>query len=185
MTTPRLIAKANGLKRYQGRPCINGHIGIRYVRSLECVECRSAKESRRKRIQRQLAGKKIGRPRKHEPFVGPPKPKPSWFVPVTVEEHWISRSKRGSSKRVKLRAELSIGYYKTLIVDTCPLLNVKLTYENFEGRAPDNYATLDKIDPNGGYVEGNVQIVSFRANTLKSNATLEELKMIVKNWTIK
>jgi len=180
MTTPRLIAKANGLKRYQGRPCIHGHSGIRYVRNLDCVDCRNAKESRRSRLKRQLAGKKVGRPRKHPELVGPPKLKKIYFVPSTVEEHWILRSKRGNKR--KQRAELSIEYYKSLIVDTCPYLNLKLTYDNFEGRMPDNYATLDKIDPSKGYVEGNVQIVSFRANTLKSNATLEELKLIVKNW---
>jgi len=181
--TPRLIAIANGLKRYQGRPCIHGHIGIRYVRTRDCVDCRNAKESRRARTKRQLAGKKVGRPRKHPELFGPPKPQKSYFVPVTETDHWILRSKRGNKRRQ--RTELSVDYYKSLIVENCPLLDVKLTYGNFVGRMPDNYATLDKIDPNGGYVEGNVQIVSFRANTLKSNATLEELKMIVKNWTIK
>jgi len=183
MTTPRLIAIASGLKRYQGRPCINGHIGIRYVRNNSCTDCKAIKESIRRKKARLLANKKRGRPRKHEFFVGPPKPKKVLFRAVNESDHWIIRSKRGNKRRQ--RTELSVEYYKTLIVDTCPLLNVKLTYSNFEGRTPDNYATLDKIDPNRGYVEGNVQIVSFRANTLKSNATLEELKMIVKNWTIK
>jgi hypothetical protein len=183
MTTPRLIAKANGLKRYQGQPCIHGHSGIRYVSSHDCVVCRSAIESVRSRKKRLLAGKKVGRPRKYPEFVGPPKFKRTYFKPVTIIDYWIRRNKKGGKK--KLRSDLSIEYYKSLIVDTCPLLGVSLTYDNFKGNAPDNYATLDKIDPNGGYVEGNVQIVSFRANMLKSNATLEELKMIVKNWTTK
>lgn len=181
--TPRLIAIANGLKRYQGRLCIHGHDGIRYVRNRECVHCRNTKESLRSRIKRQLAGKKIGRPRKYPDLIGPPKPKKVYFIPQTEAEHWILRNKRGNKKRE--RSELSIDYYKTLIVDTCPLLSIKLTYENFVGRMPDNYATLDRIDPTKGYIEGNVQIVSFRANTLKSNATLEELQLIVKNWTVK
>ena len=180
MTTPRLIAIANGLKRYQGQPCIHGHIGIRYVRNNGCIHCRAIKESIRRKKARLLANKKRGRPRKHEAFVGPPKPKRIWFKAVTESDHWILRSKRGNKRRQ--RAELSVEYYKSLIVENCPLLDVKLTYGNFVGRMPDNYATLDKIDPNGGYVEGNVHIVSFRANTLKNDATLEELKMIVKNW---
>lgn len=183
INTPRLIAKANGLKRYQGQPCIHGHIGIRLVKNNECIHCKSLSATIRYRANKVPSGKKVGRPRKYPDGIWPTKPKKTYFVPVTVEDHWILRNKRGNKK--KERSQLSIEYYKTLIVDTCPLLGLKLTYENFEGRMPDNYATLDKIDPNGGYVEGNVHIVSFRANTLKSNATLEELKMIINNWIYK
>jgi hypothetical protein len=98
-----------------------------------------------------------------------------------VEDKWIVRSKSCSSIR-KNRRGLSIKYYKTLIVTHCPLLGIKLSYEKFEGNTPSNYATLDRIDSRLGYDEGNVQIISFRANTLKSNATLEELQLLVKNW---
>jgi len=81
------------------------------------------------------------------------------------------------------RTKLSVEYYQSLYVTHCPLLGVELTYENCgQKAAPNNYATLDRIDPTKGYVMGNVQIVSFRANTLKNSATLEELKTIVQNW---
>lgn len=59
---------------------------------------------------------------------------------------------------------------------------MELTYTNFKGAMPRNYATLDKIDPSKGYTVGNVQIISSRANTIKNDASLEELKTIVKNW---
>jgi 5-methylcytosine-specific restriction endonuclease McrA len=36
----RTDAKAQGLKRYLGRPCKVGHSGERYTRSAECCECR-------------------------------------------------------------------------------------------------------------------------------------------------
>lgn len=39
--------------------------------------------------------------------------------------------------------------------------------------------SLDRIDPKKGYVKGNVAIVSFRANRLKMNASLAELKQLV------
>jgi hypothetical protein len=178
--TPRLIAKASGLKKYQGQPCKHGHIGIRLVKNNECAHCKSISNSIRYRNKKGPSNTKRGRPRKYPELEGPAIPKRICFMPETIEDRWIIRNKRGNKR--KLRSELSIEYYKSLIVDTCPLLGVRLTYENFKGNAPSNYATLDRIDPNKGYVEGNVQIVSFRANTLKSNATLEELKMIVKNW---
>lgn len=133
-------------------------------------------------MKRKLAGKKVGRPRKYPELIGPPKPKRFMFRPVTVIDKWIVRSKSGTHVRTKNRKALSIDYYKTLIVTHCPLLGIELSYEKFEGNTPNNYATLDRIDSSMGYEEGNVQIISFRANTLKSNATLEELKLLVKNW---
>jgi len=33
-----------------------------------------------------------------------------------------------------------------------------------------------------GYVKGNVWVISHRANTMKSNADLDEMIMFVENW---
>ena len=177
-TTPRLKAKALGLKRYFGTPCVNGHSGERYTRNNVCVDC----HARGKEIARSKkpAGKR-GRPRKHPEFVGPLKPKRSVFIPVTVEDRWIVRSKNKSQTAVARRA-LSIEHYKSLIVTHCPLLGIELTYAPYTGPTPQNYASLDKIDPAKGYVPGNVQILSFRANSLKADATIEELELLLKNW---
>jgi len=38
--------------------------------------------------------------------------------------------------------------------------------------------TLDRFIPELGYIPGNVDIISHRANALKSNATLEEVQML-------
>jgi hypothetical protein len=175
-TTPRLLAKAQGLKRYIGRPCIHGHSGERHVRNNGCVEC----HSKTKRSTPKYG--KVGRPRKHALFIGPPKPKrrpPT--KPTTEFDFWVRRNRAQRTERT----QLSIEYYQTLFVTHCPLLGLELTYKNCGAKvAPANYATLDKIDPAKGYTKNNVQILSFRANTLKGDATLEELKLIVKNWGI-
>ncbi len=42
-------------------------------------------------------------------------------------------------------------------------------------RAMRNTATLDRIDNDIGYVVGNVAVISYRANTMKNDATLEEI----------
>ena len=49
-------------------------------------------------------------------------------------------------------------------------------------KSHSNSASLDRIDSTKGYIKGNLQIISFRANTVKNNLTLDEMKMIVSNW---
>ena len=63
------------------------------------------------------------------------------------------------------------------IPEFCPLLGLKL--ERAEGKAKPNSPSLDRIRPERGYVRGNVWIISFKANTIKNNSTLEELELIV------
>ena len=175
--TPRLLAKQQGLTKYVGEPCIHGHSGERWVHNHSCIQCKYDYKKKNRTYG------KVGRPRKVDVFVGPLKPKRKFFHPKTDVEHWIKRSRCKGRKQGNTRKELSVDYYRTLISTHCPLLGVELIYKKFEGhRTPDNYATLDKIDPKLGYVEGNVQIVSFRANTLKNSATLKELQTIVANW---
>ena len=56
----------------------------------------------------------------------------------------------------------------------CPLLNVKLDYVYGNGRNL-NAASIDRIDNSKGYIAGNVWIISLLANTMKNEATIEQL----------
>lgn len=62
----------------------------------------------------------------------------------------------------------------------CPLLGLPLRYGGM-GLSQSNSATLDRIDNLKGYVKGNVWVISFRANTIKSDASLSELSLLVGN----
>lgn len=48
-----------------------------------------------------------------------------------------------------------------------------------DGRRTDASPSLDRIVPERGYVRGNVRVISWRANNLKSNATIEELRAVL------
>ena len=65
------------------------------------------------------------------------------------------------------------------IPEYCPLLGIPLEI-NTHG-ASHNSPSIDRIDSKKGYVKGNVWIISHRANTVKSDASLEELELITKN----
>lgn len=61
----------------------------------------------------------------------------------------------------------------------CPVLGIPLGQG--EDYPLDNRASLDRIRPELGYVPGNVRIISFRANMLRSNATAEELRLVLRD----
>jgi hypothetical protein len=81
---------------------------------------------------------------------------------------------RGRAKKQGI--ECSITVEDILIPDVCPILGIPFGPNTRRGNgAFSDSPSLDKIDPTKGYVPGNVQVVSRKANTMKSNATREEL----------
>jgi hypothetical protein len=69
-----------------------------------------------------------------------------------------------------------------IIPARCPLLGIVLRRsEREKGGWLDQSPTLDRRVPALGYVKGNVWVISWRANRLKSDGTLAELEMLVAN----
>ena len=66
-----------------------------------------------------------------------------------------------------------------VIPSYCPLLNIPL--KKGVGRKNKGSPSLDRIDSSRGYTKDNIWLISVRANTIKSDATLEELVLIVNN----
>lgn len=56
----------------------------------------------------------------------------------------------------------------------CPVLGIKLVMN--VGFGKKNSATIDRINPNKGYIKSNIAVISHMANRIKSNATSEEIK---------
>ena len=59
----------------------------------------------------------------------------------------------------------------------CPVFGFKLEvgHKGFNASSP----SLDRKIPKLGYVKGNIQVISYRANELKRDASLDELKKLV------
>lgn len=68
--------------------------------------------------------------------------------------------------------------------EKCPVLDLDLKYLP-SGKGPGirtlNTPSIDRVNNNSGYVKGNVQVISWRANKLKQDGTLDEFKRIV-DW---
>lgn len=66
----------------------------------------------------------------------------------------------------------------------CPYLRIPLVYDGATGRT-DNSASLDRIDSTKGYISGNVEIISWRANRIKNDATPKEIELIARRLNAK
>ena len=60
----------------------------------------------------------------------------------------------------------------------CPILGLELLYLSPWDRKQEASVSFDRIDNTKGYVKGNVQIVSWRANRIKNDGTTEEHRLI-------
>lgn len=73
--------------------------------------------------------------------------------------------------------EFSISRDDIVIPDTCPVLGIPIKFDPATPRS-DQTPTLDRLDPSKGYVPGNVVVMSWRANRLKSDALPDEVARI-------
>ena len=101
------------------------------------------------------------------------------------EARW-SKHERLMLARIKSRAKkLGIPFNITEedinIPEVCPVLGVRLERQKGNGKHCNYTPSLDRIVPALGYIKGNVRVISNRANLLKSNATLEELTLVLED----
>jgi len=182
-------ARSQGLSRFfTGRPCKRGHVSQRYVGNNgggTCVECaklakhdpvrrKAYKETRKERdamlwqeyytknreflIQR---GREFSLEKRQTDF--------EW-----VKKSLINRIRSAAKER---SLEFDITVYDIEWPEYCPVFGTKLIY--MSTKINDIYsASFDRTDSSKGYIKGNVRIISRRANTCKSNCTLEEIRLI-------
>ena len=76
--------------------------------------------------------------------------------------------------------DLDEAYIESIWTGVCPILCVEL--DPAIGKS-DCSPNLDRIDPSKGYIKGNVQWLSARANRIKNNITVDEIERLYK-WMI-
>jgi len=168
MFTTRQDAIQNGEKQFfTGKPCKKGHIAARHVNG-GCMECRkeysiSYQENNKEKIK-------------------------EWHKKNHKEKYTTEKRRKKYRKNIqseiynhaKQRARLkNISFTITLedviIPNNCPVFGIPLDHRD-RLHAP----TLDRIINELGYVKGNVQVISAKANRLKNNGTIEEFEQIIR-----
>ena len=90
------------------------------------------------------------------------------------KEHIRIAIRRRKSQTKNKNYDFNIELEDLEIPTHCPILGLELTFGKGI-KVRETSATLDRIDSSKGYVKGNVQIISYRANRIKNDATLDEL----------
>jgi hypothetical protein len=90
---------------------------------------------------------------------------------------WQSAKERA----IKSNLEFTINIDDIIIPTHCKILGILL----FRGKGVPiaNSPSLDRIVPELGYIKGNIQVISYKANTMKSDATRMEL-IVFANWVM-
>lgn len=84
-------------------------------------------------------------------------------------------------RATKKEIDFSIDVTDVVLPTHCPILGIPLTMNSGAHGGKDNSYSLDRIDDSKGYVKRNVQVISYLANSMKRNATKQQLLMFA-NW---
>ena len=96
------------------------------------------------------------------------------------KDNYWSKIAYKARKRVEERGydfNLTSLFLKNLATEFCPVYGMKLEYAG--GMNNPSAAQLDRKNTSKGYTEDNVWFISQRANKLKSDASTQELKILV------
>ena len=92
----------------------------------------------------------------------------------------LFRSYRAKQNSKDKGLEFNISVEDIIIPSHCPYLNIPLLTEQGSHHSK-SYYSIDRIDSSKGYIKGNIQIISLLANTMKNDATTEQLVMFANN----
>lgn len=157
---------------FTGRPCPQSHVGLRAING-SCVECKKLSS----RLKRQSDQGEVLRKKRRQ-----------WRADNPEASKLIGKKRR---LRNPIKYKLGMARHRAKILGVafdleesdiiipkkCPILGIELRLSN---RPRDPYSpSIDRIDNDKGYTKDNIVIISNRANAIKGDATMEELKAIV------
>lgn len=91
---------------------------------------------------------------------------------ITNRAHYLYMSIKERSNRKNI--PFNIEERDIIIPELCPVMGTPLTkgkMDQYDWNAP----SVDRINPELGYIKGNIMVISRKANTMKNNASKEEL----------
>jgi uncharacterized protein (DUF3084 family) len=90
-----------------------------------------------------------------------------------TDEYRLWSAAKSRAKKHGIPFTIALG--DVVIPEVCTVLGIPIERVRNSWYAP----SIDQIAPRGGYTPDNIIVMSRRANVLKNNATLDELKKLV------
>jgi hypothetical protein len=84
---------------------------------------------------------------------------------------------RGRAKKNNLPFDIEVEDVK--IPALCPVFGIPFNLSNTIKNNRSDSPSIDRIIPIRGYTKGNIEVISYRANMIKRDASLDELKKLV------
>ena len=156
------------------KPCVKCGAVDRY-KSGNCRPCTLVTQRKHRLVdpEKHNKGKREARKRNLKHF----RKMDAEWIDKNLERHMLIRS-RTTAKRRGWAFDLELS--DIVVPETCPLLGCKLERcTNGSRKKSPGTPSLDRINSSIGYVKGNVWVISWRANAIKTDASLEELKLLV------
>lgn len=98
-------------------------------------------------------------------------------APTSRADRIVLNLLKGAKTRAKQKGiQFNLELGDLVLPSFCPVLGIPL--KPGVGKTHDNSPTIDRINPAAGYTRYNVAIISMRANRIKNNATLKELRQV-------
>ena len=107
-------------------------------------------------------------------------------IKIAKERNYIHGKSKDLEFRLwntaKFRAKRSNITFKLTLEDIkipefCPVFGIRL--EHAIGIRGDNSPSLDRFNANDGYIPGNIRVISWKANRLKSNMTVDDCRKLL------
>ena len=96
--------------------------------------------------------------------------------PIKGWAHTAFHNAKRRAKDAGIEFSITKEWLISNAIEFCPLLDLKLVYNAKKPIAAS--ASVDRKDSTGGYTMENCKVISFKANRIKSNATIEEITML-------
>lgn len=184
--TRALAKEQKSMIYYTGIPCVRGHDSYRKTANGSCAKCASLASHK---LQQALPKEVVQEYRRRANL--------NWNASdagKTAKRRWKDRDPvwawvisavggaRTRARKSGVPFNITNEYIHAIYTGVCPVLGAQLVVGT--GRTHKFSPSIDKFVPELGYVEGNVAIVSHRANAIKSDASAEEIEKVL-NWVKK
>jgi DNA-directed RNA polymerase subunit RPC12/RpoP len=103
---------------------------------------------------------------------------------IAKEAPEVRMYRRAKSRAKERGHEFTLSKEDVVIPTHCPVFGMPLVVHSGRSGGKADSPALDRIDNSRGYVKGNVQVLSHKANVMKADASREEL-IAFANWVLK